>query len=95
MLSNNRAERKGLSRKEASDLKKLFKFSEEIIKDDKGDFRARDKDGDPRSERAIQLTEQRRHRGPELCQKRAGEGREGAEAVKEKVAPAVKVEVTK
>ena len=32
-VPNNRTETKGLSRKEASSLKKLLKFSEELIKD--------------------------------------------------------------
>ena len=60
MLSNNQAERKGLSRKEASDLKKFFKFSEELIKDIKGEFRAEAEDRDPQPERAVQLATQRR-----------------------------------
>ena len=55
-------------------LIKKIRVSGELSKIIKGEFRARDKVGEPRSERAIQLTAQRRHRGPGLCQGGAGEG---------------------
>ena len=83
-------------------LIKKMRVSGELSKINQGEFRARDKFGEPRSERAIQLAAQRRSLQCFFCEVldcagRAGEGRKEAEATKVKVkvneAHAVNVEV--